>query len=132
MTNFQCKKLDPLVVGDIGSFCVDCLQDTNFRDAEGNQTFKFVNRLPCDRDVYDGDKYIGNRSGWLCADCNWLECDRCDEKIYCDEDFTPYDVYRPDEVHSSVEVAEFDDGAYRVHYECLTDKEKEIMEANNQ
>ena len=100
MANFQCKKLDPLVTGDIGSFCVDCLQDTNFRDAEGNQTFN--------------------------------ECDRCNEKIYCDEDFTPYDVYRPDEVHSSVEVAEFDDGAYRVHYECLTDKEKQIMEANNQ
>jgi hypothetical protein len=103
------KEFDPLVVGDIGSFCVDCLQDTNFRDAEGNQTFKFVNRMPCDRDVYDGDK-----------------CDRCDEKIYCDEDCTPYDVYQ------GHEPAEFSDGAYRVHYECLTDKEKEIMEANNQ
>ena len=127
MTNYQCKKLDPLVVGDIGSFCVDCLQDTNFRDAEGNQTFKFVNRMPCDRDVYDGDKYIGNRSGWLCADCNWLECDRCDEKIYCDEDFTPYDVYRPDEF-----VDEFDDGAFRVHYECLTKEEKKLLEENHQ
>ena len=52
-------------------------------------------------------------------------------KIYCDEDFTPYDVYRPDEVHSSVEVAEFDDGAYRVHYECLTEEEKSIMDKNN-
>ncbi len=69
---------------------------------------------------------IGNREGWLCADCNWLECDRCDEKIYCDEDCTPYDVYQDHEP------AEFSDGAYRVHYECLTDKEKEIMEANNQ
>ena len=127
MANFQCKKLDPLVTGDIGSFGVDCLQDTNFRDAEGNQTFKFVNRLPCDRDVYDGDKYIGNRSGWLCADCNWLECDRCDEKIYCDEDFTPYDVYRPDEF-----VDEFDDGAFRVHYECLTKEEKKLLEENHQ
>ena len=133
MANFQCKKLDPLVTGDIGSFCVECLQDTNFRDAEGNQTFKFVNRIPADRDVYNEEgEVIGNREGWLCAECNFTECDRCNEKIYCDEDFTPYDVYRPDEVHSSVEVAEFDDGAYRVHYECLTDKEKEIMEANNQ
>ena len=116
MTNFQCKKLDPLVVGDIGSFCVDCLQDTNFRDAEGNQTFNYVNRLPCDRDVYDGDKYIGNRSGWLCADCNWLECDRCDEKIYCDEDITARDVYG--------EARDFSDGAYRVHEHCLTKEEK--------
>ena len=133
MTNFQCKKLDPLVTGDIGSFCVECLQDTNFLDAEGNQTFRFVNRISADRDVYNEEgKVIGQRFGWLCAECNFTECDRCDEKIYCDEDFTPYDVYRPDEVHSSVEVAEFSDGAYRVHYECLTDKEKQIMEANNQ
>ena len=133
MAKFQCKKLDPLVTGDIGSFCVDCLQDTNFLDAQGNQTFRFVNRIPADRDVYNEEgKVIGQRFGWLCAECNFTECDRCNEKIYCDEDFTPYDVYRPDEVHSSVEVAEFDDGAYRVHYECLTDKEKQIMEANNQ
>ena len=122
MANFQCKKLDPLVVGDIGSFCVDCLQDTNFRDAEGNQTFKFVNRMPCDRDVYDGDKYIGNRSGWLCADCNWLECDRCDEKIYCDEDITARDVYG--------EARDFSDGAYRVHEHCLTKEEKELFDKN--
>ena len=53
MTNFQCKKLDPLVTGDIGSFCVECLQDTNFLDAEGNQTFRFVNRISADRDVYN-------------------------------------------------------------------------------
>ena len=59
-------------------------------------------------------------------DCNLYECDRCDEKIYCDEDCTPYDVYQ------GHEPAEFSDGAYRVHYECLTDKEKELMEANNQ
>jgi hypothetical protein len=126
MANFQCKKLDPLVTGDIGSFCVDCLQDTNFRDAEGNQTFRFVNRIPADRDVYNEEgEVIGNREGWLCAECNWYECDRCDEKIYCDEDITPYVVYQDGR-------AEFSDGAYRVHYECLTDKEKEIMEANNQ
>ena len=127
MANFQCKKLDPLVVGDIGSFCVECLQDTNFRDAEGNQTFRFVNRISADRDVYNEEgEVIGQRSGWLCAECNWYECDRCDEKIYCDEDVTPYCVYQDHEP------AEFSDGAYRVHYDCLTDKEKQIMEANNQ
>ena len=127
MANFQCKKLDPLITGDIGSFCVECLQDTNFLDAEGNQTFRFVNRIPADRDVEDEEgNYLGNRDGYLCPECNFWECDRCDEKIYCDEDCTPYDVYQDHEP------AEFSDGAYRVHYECLTDKEKQIMEANNQ
>ena len=38
-------------------------------------------------------KYLGNRDGWLCAECNFWECDRCDEKIYCDEDVTCQDVY---------------------------------------
>jgi len=128
MANFQCKKLDPLVTGDIGSFCVECLQDTNFLDAEGNQTFRFVNRISADRDVYNEEgKVIGQRFGWLCAECNFTECDRCDKKIYCDEEFTPYDVYRPDEF-----VDEFDDGAFRVHYECLTKEEKKLLEENDQ
>ena len=119
MANFQCKKLDPLVVGDIGDYCVECLQSTAFG------TGRFVNRIPADRDVYNEEgEIIGNREGWLCAECNFFECDRCDEKIYCDEDITAWDVYGKDR--------DFSDGAYRVHYECLTDKEKEIMEANNQ
>ena len=118
MANYQCKKLDPLVTGDIGSFCVECLQDTNFRDAEGNQTFRFVNRIPADRDVYNEEgEVIGNREGWLCAECNFFECDRCDEKLYCDEDVTCQDLYGYDK-------ASFDDGAYRVHEHCLTKEEK--------
>ena len=126
MTKLQCKKLDPLVTGNIGSFCVDCLQDTNFLDEQGNQTFRFVNRIPADRDVYNEEgEVIGNREGGLCADCNWHECDRCDEKIYCEEDCTPYDVY------GDVNHSEFSDGAYRVHYDCLTKEEKELMEVNN-
>ena len=119
MTKLQCKKLDPLVTGDIGDYCVECLQSTAFG------TGRFVNRISADRDVYDGDKHIGYREGWLCSDCNWHECDRCDEKIYCDEDCTPYDVY------GDHEPSEFSDGAYRVHYDCLTKEEKELMEVNN-
>ena len=111
MTKLKCQQVD------IGEICIECKKSVKWG------TGLYVNRLPA-----DNDKYIG----YLCAECNFHECDRCNEKIYCDEDFTPYDVYRPDEVHSSVQVAEFDDGAYRVHYECLTDEEKEIMEANNQ
>ena len=106
----QCKQVD------IGDKCIECMRSTVFGSG------LFVNRLPA-----DNDKYIG----YLCPECNFQECDRCNEKIYCDEDFTPYDVYRPDEVHSSVEVAEFSDGAYRVHYDCLTEEEKSIMEKNN-
>ena len=122
MTNFQCKKLDPLVVGDIGDYCVECLQSTAFGSG------RFVNRIPADRDVEDEEgNHLGNRDGYLCSECNFTECDRCDEKIYCDEDFTPYDVYRPDEF-----VDEFDDGAFRVHYECLTKEEKKLLEENHQ
>ena len=92
MANFQCKKLDPLVTGDIGDYCVDCLQSTAFG------TGRFVNRIPADRDVEDEKgNYLGRRDGWLCPECNFTECDRCDKKIYCGEDFTHYDVYRPDE-----------------------------------
>ena len=40
MANFQCKKLDPLVTGDIGSFCVECLQRYQLLSTEGNQTFR--------------------------------------------------------------------------------------------
>ena len=121
MTNFQCKKLSPLVVGDIGDYCVECLQSTAFGSG------RFVNRIPADRDIEDEEgNHLGNRDGYLCSECNFWECDRCDEKIYCDEDCTPYDV---NQGHAP---AEFSDGAYRVHYDCLTNKEKQIMEANNQ
>ncbi len=100
----QCKQVD------IGDKCVECLRSTSFGSG------LFVNRIPA-----DNDNYIG----WLCPECNFHECDRCNEKIYCDEDCTPYDVY------DSVEVGEFSDGAYRVHYDCLTEKEKQLMEENN-
>ena len=101
----QCKQVD------IGDKCVECLRSTSFG------TGLFVNRIPADNDNYNC---------WLCPECNFHECDRCNEKIYCDEDFTPYDVYRPDEF-----VDEFDDGAYRVHYECLTKEEKQLLEENH-
>ena len=99
---YQCKQVD------IGDKCVECLRPTSFG------TGLFVNRIPA-----DNDEYIG----WLCPECNWYECDRCDEKIYCDEDITAYDVFD--------ENKNFSDGAYRVHYECLTEEEKKIMEKNN-
>ena len=111
MTKLQCKKLDPLVTGDIGDYCVECLQSTAFG------TGRFVNRISADRDVEDEEgNYLGRRDGWLCPECNFWECDRCGEKIYCDEDVTGYDVFG--------ESKDFSDGAYRVHEHCLTKEEK--------
>ena len=100
---YQCKQVD------IGDKCVECLKSTAFG------TGLFVNRIPA-----DNDKYIG----WLCPECNCHECDRCDKKIYCDEDCTPYDDY------GDLEPTEFSDGAYRVHYDCLTEEEKKLLEEN--
>ena len=115
---YQCKKLDPNVVGDIGNYCVDCLQDTSFG------TGRFVNRIPADRWVEDEDgNYLGERIGYLCPECNFFECDRCDEKIYCNEDVTAFDIYDVDQ--------EFKDGAYRVHYDCLTEEEKKLYNENH-
>ena len=91
----NCKQVD------IGDKCIECMRSTVFG------TGLFVNRLPA-----DNDKYIG----YLCPECNFHECDRCNEKIYCDEDVTAYDVYQ--------EHRGFSDGAYRVHEECLTEEEK--------
>ena len=95
---------------DIGETCIECKKSVKWG------TGLYVNRLPA-----DNDKYIG----YLCAECNFHECDRCNEKIYLDEDCTPYDVYQD---HKP---SEFKDGAYRVHYECLTKEEKLIMEDSN-
>ena len=76
MTKLQCKKLDPLVTGDIGDYCVECLQSTAFG------TGRFVNRISADRDVEDEQgNYLGRRDGWLCPECNFWECDRCGEKF---------------------------------------------------
>ncbi len=57
---YQCKQVD------IGDKCIECLRPTSFG------TGLFVNRIPA-----DNEKYIG----WLCPECNWYECDRCDEKF---------------------------------------------------
>ena len=58
-----------------------------------------------------------------------LECDRCDELIAVDEDICPYDVYEKDDDSSR---GNFSDGAYRVHFECLTKQEqKQFKEVAN-
>ena len=102
---------------DIGQRCVKCGEDTSFGSG------RFVNRIPADSYCEALDK-DGNvifkegeyRDGYACAECMMFECDRCDEMIPMDEAVTPYDC--------GDEEGEFTDGAYRVHYDCLTEIEK--------
>ena len=80
-----------------------------------------------DRDVEDEKgNYLGRRDGWLCPECNWFtECDRCNEKIYCDEDshLTMCTMIMKLE-HFLMVHTEFT--------KCLTERRKRTMEANNQ
>ena len=103
MTNFQCKKLDPLVVGNIGDYCVECLQSTAFGSG------RFVNRIPADRDIEDEEgNHLGNRDGYLCPECNFTGNVIVAMKKFIVTKISLVTMsYRPDEVHSSVEVAEF-------------------------
>lgn len=101
--------------------CVYCGDDTSFGSC------KFVNRVPADADCAVEDK-DGNviyhegehRVGYACANCLMQECCRCGKPIDLDEDITPYDVTGG---------CEFDDGAFRVHEDCLTDKESKLYNA---
>ena len=102
---------------DIGHRCVHCGEDTSFGSG------RFVNRIPADSywEALDKDgKFIVKegeyRDGYACAECMMFECDRCDEMIPMDEVVTPYVC--------GDEEGEFTDGAYRVHYDCLTEIEK--------
>jgi hypothetical protein len=50
---------------DIGDKCISCFKDTSFGSG------LFVNRIPALGDLYDG---------YLCPDCQMVECRRCDKK----------------------------------------------------
>ncbi len=53
---------------DIGNNCIECLRDTSF----GSGELLFVNRIPSDNDKY---------SGYLCPECQLIECQICDQKV---------------------------------------------------
>ena len=110
-------------MSDIGNRCVHCGEDTSFGSG------RFVNRIPADADYLSTDKdgkvifADGEyRDGYACAECMAMPCDRCEEFIPLDEDLCPYDVYEEGSRKAS---EEFFDGAFHVHYECLTHKEKQ-------
>jgi len=54
-------------IKDLGQLCIDCKEDTSMGSG------KFVNRIPAD----DGEV-----SGFMCADCQMVECDSCKEKVF--------------------------------------------------
>jgi hypothetical protein len=108
---------------DVGNLCVECLRDTSFGSG------LFVNRIPGDRYVYNKAGHeIGMRDGYLCCECGGFECDRCGEKILIDEDVMSDQVYGEDAGTLS---REFPDGAVHICEDCLTPKEKQLMEELN-
>tara|TARA_R100000805_G_scaffold16861_1_gene19467 strand:+ start:531 stop:746 length:216 start_codon:yes stop_codon:yes gene_type:complete len=48
--------------------CIDCNKNIRY-DAEA---------IPCDRQEGINQPYT---SGWLCSECQKLECDKCNEKV---------------------------------------------------
>ena len=53
-----------MIAVDIGELCTECHQSTAWGSG------KFVNRIPSDN---------GLEQGWMCEECQMLECNRCGE-----------------------------------------------------
>ena len=101
MTNYQCKKLSPLVVGNIGDYCVECLQSTAFGSG------RFVNRIPADRDIEDEEgnvtKNVPDRSkagkrfhsGFIAQDVKaTMDSFGVDFGVYRDKEISAEEVHR--------------------------------------
>jgi hypothetical protein len=81
---------------DIGNLCTECHRDTSFGSG------LYVNRIPSGTET---------EVGYLCPECQQIECDRCDELIGCDEDIYLEATYE------------------WVHEECASEKElKEVWQ----
>jgi len=67
--------LTPNGVADIGDTCTHCGCDTS----PGSGAW--VNRVPSGDNAYDaeGNALAQETSGYICADCQAVECDRCGE-----------------------------------------------------
>ena len=67
--------LTPNLVADIGDACTHCGCDT----APGSGAW--VNRVPSGAYSYDteGNEMAPETSGYICADCQAVECDHCGE-----------------------------------------------------
>lgn len=89
--------------------CVFCGEPTAFGSG------RFVDRIPADN---------GEAEGFACYECMQMECDRCDEPIICDQDISPEMCCPLHGIKEDGTEDTFSDGAMRVHYDCLTEKEK--------
>lgn len=83
---------------DVGEHCVDC------GDSVAWGSGKYVNRIPADNGV---------KTGFMCADCQCVECDRCGEPTL--------------EYHSEAGDEPFSDADF-VCDDCLTPEELEKIE----
>ncbi len=52
------------IIKDIGNLCTNCHKDTSFGSG------RFVNRIPSTTDTEEG---------YMCANCQSIECDKCDD-----------------------------------------------------
>ena len=102
-----------MTIKDVGNDCVYCFENTAFGSG------RFVNRIPADTETH---------SGYACAECMATECDRCGKSIDMDEDVSPDLVYSETD---SRHLGNFDDDAFRVHQECLSDAERVLFDEGN-
>lgn len=68
-----------IVAIDIGQLCVHCGTDT------GPNSFQFINRISADTEwtinAGEPDEFIVNVIGWMCADCQCMPCEVCDQPV---------------------------------------------------
>ena len=94
--------------------CIHCKRDTSFGSG------LFVNRIP---------HFEEGNDGYICPECGAYPCDRCGKPINIDEDIGTDAVFGNCDGESLPN--EFSDGAYKVHEECLTRDERELLILNN-
>ena len=98
--------------------CIHCKRDTSFGSG------LFVNRIPAD-------------DGYICPECGAYTCDRCGKPIAIDEDIGTEEVFGNSDYHPFIYSIgkslsnEFSDGSWKVHEECLTREEQELLILND-
>ena len=57
-----------------GTHCIECNRDTQHT---GQPPYLFVNRIPASKDFELPDGSFEVRNGWMCWECQQVECDGC-------------------------------------------------------